>query len=769
MKRILFPTVLLATVVLGGILAFFIWQASPVTAEQFLESGKKYYQGEKYSEAVVQLLNAIQKDGRNRDARYYLALSYIQQKNLNPAAQQLTALLEYYPDDVPANVALGNVYLTAGQFDTAFFQKAKEKAEKVLAQQPENVEGLILLGNASAGLQDYRSSEEIFGKASILDPKNTDILVNLGTVQRLEKNDAAAEQALLKARQINPKDRAVIVTLATFYISTGATEKADALLSEGLALYPADPAVYNQALKFYFRQKRFGEVEKTLRNAQEKGAKDNPEPLMVLADVYRVQGRQDDSRKLLTDLKQKFPGNVMVQAKLAEGLMQNQPAQAKTEIDEIVKNDPKNPLGAILLGQWQLAAGQTAAAETTFSTNPAIGSAYPHPHYFLGNLALRKGNVDEAQDHYQKALQINNGYLPARVALAEVFLKRGRLDDAREEIRKALAADTGFPQARLVKAALDTAQKDFAQAGRDLEKLEQELPANALVHRQKAFLYAAQGRKTDAEKSLLRAFELAPGADDILQALTEFYLDNKQPERALQVINSVADDRKQAVHYELLGLVYFRAGRLPEAESAYKKAREKDPSRGNSEIYLTAQYLESGRLNEALGELDKLIKRDPTNASAYATKALVYQSQGKLAEAKDNYNEALKADPEHDAAANNLAYILAEEGADLNNALGLAQVARRKQPENPNAADTLGWVYYKLGNQVLARAQLQFAVSKQPDNAVYYYHLGMIYKANNQFGEAQTAFKKALALGTAKEFKEKPLAENALKELANLR
>ena len=537
MKRIVFPTLLLATVVLGGILVFVIWNASPATAEHFLESGKQYYKEAKYPEAVVQFLNAIQKDGRNRDARYFLALTYIQQKNLNPAAQQLNALLEYYPDDVPANVALGNVYLTAGRSDTTFFQKAKEKAEKVLAQQPENVEGLILLGNASAGLQDYRSSEEILGKASILDPGNTDILVNLGTIQRLEKNDAAAEQALLKARQINPKDRAVIVTLATFYISTGATDKADALLNEGLALYPADPDVYNLALRFYFRQKRFDEIEKTLRNAQAKGASDNPEPSMVLADVYRVQGRQDESRKLLTELKQKFPGNVMVQAKLAESLMNDQPAQAKTEIDEIVRNDPKNPLGAILLGQWQLAAGQSAAAETTFSSNPAIGSTYPHPHYFLGNLAMRKGSMDEAQDHYQKSLQINNAYLPARVGLAEVFLKKGRLDDAREEIRKVLAAEPQFPQARLVKSQLDIAQKDFAVAESELAKLEQELPNNALVHRQKGFLYAAQGRKTEAEKSLLRALELAPGAEDILQPLTEFYLDSKQPERAVQAIN----------------------------------------------------------------------------------------------------------------------------------------------------------------------------------------------------------------------------------------
>ena len=63
-----------------------------------------------------------------------------------------------------------------------------------------------------------------------------------------------------------------------------------------------------------------------------------------------------------------------------------------------------------------------------------------------------------------------------------------------------------------------------------------------------------------------------------------------------------------------------------------------------------------------------------------------------------NYNDAIKIDPNNFVAGNNLAYILAERGTDLNTALSLAQGARKSQPENPSTADTLGWVYYKLGN-----------------------------------------------------------------------
>ncbi len=137
----------------------------------------------------------------------------------------------------------------------------------------------------------------------------------------------------------------------------------------------------------------------------------------------------------------------------------------------------------------------------------------------------------------------------------------------------------------------------------------------------------------------------------------------------------------------------------------------------------------------------------------------------KIKEAEQNYTQALQGDPTIDFAANNLAYLLAEEGRDLETALGLSQGVQKRQPQDPNTADTLGWVYYKLGRQVLARAQAEFAVSKQPSNGLWEYHLGMIYKQNNQTAEASTALKKAIA--SKDDFKEKSLADAALKDLSH--
>ncbi|TMA04543.1 MAG: tetratricopeptide repeat protein [Deltaproteobacteria bacterium] len=321
--------------------------------------------------------------------------------------------------------------------------------------------------------------------------------------------------------------------------------------------------------------------------------------------------------------------------------------------------------------------------------------------------------------------------------------------------------------ARLLKATIDTIEKKYPEAEKELTTLLRESPNTALIHRQMGVYYQSRGLPKDAEKSLIRALELDPDSEDILSTLTQFYITQKQTDRAIQRIQSVPENKKKAFHYELMGMAYSQAGNAHEAETAYKEALRKEPGRKSSGVYLASQYIQSGRLDEGLLELDRLITNDPSNASLYTTKAFISQVQGKMDAAKESYEQALKVDPTFAAAANNLAYALAEEGRDLQTALQWAQTARQRDIENPDVADTLGWIHYKLGHHILARDQLQFAISKQPDNPEFLYHLALIYKETKQISEAEQALKKAL--GSKTDFKERNLAQSALDEILKLK
>ena len=62
------------------------------------------------------------------------------------------------------------------------------------------------------------------------------------------------------------------------------------------------------------------------------------------------------------------------------------------------------------------------------------------------------------------------------------------------------------------------------------------------------------------------------------------------------------------------------------------------------------------------------------------------------------YEETMKYQPNHAGAANNLAWLYAESGQQLDRAWSLAEKARTLMPDDPNIMDTLAWVYYKNGS-----------------------------------------------------------------------
>jgi len=764
MKRILIPIILVVTIMVGGVLAYAIWHAIPVTSQDFFNRGKKSYDQSKYSEAKIQFMNAVQTDPKNRDARFYLALSYLNEKNLAEAVKQLRSLLEYYPDDIDANLRLGNIYFRSGSSDPEVFRMTAESAQKVLDKQPNNVPALILLGSATAALKDLRTSVDLFEKAIALDPQNTSAYVSLGTSQAMLKNFSQAEQAFLKARKINPKDKSAMVSLANYYRVMKQTDKAEAVFKEALTIYPADREIYTQVAQFYYDAGRFEDVEKLLKGVQTADPKD-PFPSMVLADLYTKKNRQAEARTLLLELQKQFPNNLDIAGKIAVAFAALEPDRARKEIDKILKVNPMNPGGLLLLGQLQFTGNQYDEASETLRKNPQVLTTFPLGEFILGEIALKKGQVDQAQQEFQKSLAVDSGYLPARVGLAETLLDKGKLADSRAELKKILDLQPGYIPALLMRAALDTLEKNYAAAEPTLTSLIKEQPNSPQVLRQLGLYYAARGRNEDAEKSLLRAYELQPDSMSALKDLAEFYVRIKQPDRAIQKINSIPENKKQGFHYETLGTVYFQSNRLKDAESAYRKALEKDPASTTAVAFLASVYLQGGRFDEGLKELDILTTKNPSNAGAYTLKGMIQENQGKLEPAKQNYILALKADPNYATAGNNLAFIMAEQGQDLNVALGWAQMARRRQPDSPAIADTLGWVHYKLGSYVLARDQMQIAVAKQPDNPEFQYHLGLIYKGTKQIPEAQAALKKAVS--SPKDFKEKSLAQAVLTEISS--
>jgi Flp pilus assembly protein TadD len=97
-------------------------------------------------------------------------------------------------------------------------------------------------------------------------------------------------------------------------------------------------------------------------------------------------------------------------------------------------------------------------------------------------------------------------------------------------------------------------------------------------------------------------------------------------------------------------------------------------------------------------------------------------------DAKPLYEQILRLQPDNAVAAialNNLAYMLAESGADLDQALSMAQKAKQMRPNDENVADTLGWIYIKKNLSDSAISVFRDLVQKSPERSTFHYHLAM--------------------------------------------
>jgi tetratricopeptide (TPR) repeat protein len=113
--------------------------------------------------------------------------------------------------------------------------------------------------------------------------------------------------------------------------------------------------------------------------------------------------------------------------------------------------------------------------------------------------------------------------------------------------------------------------------------------------------------------------------------------------------------------------------------------------------------------------------------------------------------KVIRDDPKKTTAKIELAYLLAATNVELDRALKLAEEAQRSMNADPNAADTVGYVYLRKGLNEAAMQQFRHALELNGERTsalapTLHYHLGLSLDALDRGEEAADAFEKALAL-----------------------
>ena len=125
---------------------------------------------------------------------------------------------------------------------------------------------------------------------------------------------------------------------------------------------------------------------------------------------------------------------------------------------------------------------------------------------------------------------------------------------------------------------------------------------------------------------------------------------------------------------------------------------------------------------------------------------------GRPSEAVEEFERTIAAYPEDASGYNNLAYLFARRGEELDRAEELVDIAMRLEPRhNVYYMDTAGWIAFQQGRLQEAREMLEGSIrrmNRSQGSAISesLWHMGRVLEESGNVAEAEWYFRKAARL-----------------------
>lgn len=274
----------------------------------------------------------------------------------------------------------------------------------------------------------------------------------------------------------------------------------------------------------------------------------------------------------------------------------------------------------------------------------------------------------------------------------------------------------------------------------------------------------------EAERFYRQALQSAgAGAEPILYGgLLRVLWKSRKYEEVLKVCQEGLTNAKATNHvlfHADLAKAQARLGRHEEALCSADRAvtLAGDKERLTLRLLRVRVLTQAERYAQAEQESQVLLKEHSQLGDAMEIRYIlsnVYNAWKKMGPCEEQLEHILKIDPNNATANNDLGYIWADQGKNLDkaemmirNALELDRLQRKRLPggaamkDNAAYVDSLGWVLFRRGQIAEARRELERA-SQLPDgdDPVIWDHLGDVYERLQMMSQARAAWEKALHL-----------------------
>jgi len=169
------------------------------------------------------------------------------------------------------------------------------------------------------------------------------------------------------------------------------------------------------------------------------------------------------------------------------------------------------------------------------------------------------------------------------------------------------------------------------------------------------------------------------------------------------------------------------AQRLDEARQMLLLARDTEQRDVREQAWLIESELlrEAGRADEALDLLGRALSDAPSSISLLYSRAINAIESDDLSLAEQDLRRIIQIDPDNSMALNALGYTLTDRTTRHAEAYRLIRRALELSPDEPAILDSMGWVYFRLGQPETALGYLERALDGE-DNPEIAAHLGEV-------------------------------------------
>ncbi|WP_169979471.1 tetratricopeptide repeat protein [Tautonia rosea] len=623
---------------------------------------------------------------------------------------------------------------------------AVELLERARELEPESVAILRRLSRLYFGLggEDRIQKGLETGLAAIeAEPEDPETIRRLVRHYRTSNNDEAAEQ-LLRSVLDNPElsdfsqarlvvlhelgrlyadaqrfDQAVepFAELVQLLDTRDATRLTPAQVQDVFGEVEAD--AYRRFGESFFNAGRFDLAIVALRRSLVYDPDSQQTPL-YLAQALLRDNRPEEALKLLEPIvKDRPPGRVTFDVLVQVLTVLNRTDEIIPRLEQASEGDPSNFLLRYALAERYEAEGRRDDARRLYRT---LISDQPDPQGLatLAQTLREQGKLEELIRLFETARNQRGG----RMAIETQLRFIGTDPELAGEILEAGIALLQENPPRLGPESIEILSEIASRSDRleervvlDRLSLDQDpSPQNHLELADSLVAAGEPGEAVDTFQQLLQRYPELQNEPQLLARMAELQFDAGRIEQALESGRKILERQPNDLPMiQLVGYALQRLKRFEEALALYKDIP--DRFAGNPEAI-------------------RLSKIWTANALA---------SADRFEEGEQILLELLEEQPDDPWLNNDLGYLWAERGINLDRAEELIRKAVDADPSNSAYLDSLGWVLYKQGRPEDAITHLEEAVRLRP-SAVNLDHLGDVYFVLDRRNDARDAWKRAETL-----------------------